>query len=65
MTEHHNTNRVSASQRTTIRGAQVLRLVTQTMGFDHIPRRPFGEPLVPDPREVDDEIGRQLRAASS
>ncbi len=65
MTEHHNTNRMSASQRTTIRGAHVLRLVTRAMGFDHIPRRLFGEAVAPAPREVDDEIGRRLRAASS
>jgi len=59
--EHHNTNRLSASQRTTIRGAHVLRLVTRAMGFDHIPRKLTGEAVAPSAQSMDDEVRARLR----
>jgi len=63
--EHQNTNRMSASQRTTIRGAHVLRLVTRAMGFDHIPRKLAGEAVAPSAQSVDDEVKARLQSPRS
>jgi hypothetical protein len=45
--EHQNTNRVHASQRTTIRGAGAYRALLELLGFDWISRKLAGESLRP------------------
>jgi len=63
--EHQNTNRMLASQRTTIRGAHVLRLVTRAMGLDHIPRKLTGEAVAHSAQSVDDEVRARLQSPRS
>jgi hypothetical protein len=58
--EHQTTNRVSARQRTTIRGSATYRAVTRAMGFDHVHRRLPGETALPDLEDLDQQLTRMV-----
>jgi hypothetical protein len=58
--EHHTTNHVSASQRTTIRGNAAFRAVTRSLGFDHLPRKLSGELALPDVQALDLDLAQRL-----
>lgn len=58
--EHQMTNRVSASQRTTIRGNAAFRAVTRSLGFDHIPSKLLGEAERPDFQSLDLDLAQRL-----
>ncbi len=58
--EHQTTNRVTARQRSTIRGAAVYRAVTRAMGFDHMRRRLPGEAALPDLDQLDQQLVRMI-----
>ena len=50
--EHQSTNRVSGTQRTTIRGAKAYRALLELLGFDWINRKLEGEVKKPDRAEI-------------
>jgi hypothetical protein len=62
--EHETTNRVSASQRTTIRGNAAFRAVTRSLGFDHLPRKLLGEHARPDFQSLDRDLAECLASTS-
>lgn len=54
--ERQTTNRVGAAQRTTILGVSALRLLTRSLGFEHLPRRLHGEHARPELDGIDREL---------
>jgi hypothetical protein len=61
--EHQTTNRVMASERTTIRGTAAMRAITRALGFDHLPRRLPGEDGRPDFDAIDRWVAERIAHA--
>jgi hypothetical protein len=58
VSEHERTNRVSGSQRTTIRGPLAYRVLLEFLGFDYSPRKLYCESKSPSREEVREAIER-------
>jgi hypothetical protein len=59
--EHERTNRVSGTQRTTIRGAKAYRALLEVLGFDWINRKLEGEAEKPARDEIAQLVENSLR----
>lgn len=60
VSEHERTNRVSGSQRTTIRGPMAYRVLLEFLGFDYSSRKLYCETKAPSRSEIQATIGKLL-----
>ena len=65
LSEHETTNRVHASQHTTIRGPRAYRTLLEFLGFDWIKRRLQWENATPSHEEIREQVGQLLKGGSS
>ncbi len=65
LSEHPTTNRVSANQRTRVRGSRCYRLLLELLGFDQPPIKLPGEVTVPKIEEIVDQVSDLLIATAS
>ena len=65
LSEHETTNRVHASQRTTIRGPRAYRTLLELLGFDWIKRRLQCESATPCHEEIREQVAKLLKGGSS
>jgi len=63
ISEHEYTNRVSGSQRTTIRGPMAYRVLLEFLGFDYSPRKLYCESVRISQSEVSATIDKLLAPA--
>ncbi len=62
LSEHPTTNRVSADQRTRVRGSKCYRTLLELLGFDQPPIKLPGELVVPKIEEIVDQVSDLLIA---